>query len=596
MIDRINSMGLPREVVERLKEWLGPDYDDDVREEIEKLVNSGNKLEILDRFGSELDFGTGGLRGIIGIGSSRMNVYNVRKATQGLANYIKKQGDEFSKRGVVIAYDSRRMSDVFALETALVMAGNGIKAHLFDSPAPTPELSFAVRHLGACAGVVITASHNPPEYNGYKVFWEDGAQVVPPHDKGIIAEVKQIKSLKDVRRISKEDAEAKGLIQTVGKDVDEAYVEKVLSLMLNPDVVKGSADRVKIVYSALHGTGGRLMPEVLKRAGFEKVYLVEEQMKPDGNFPTVGYPNPEKPEAMKLALELGEKMNADLVFASDPDADRIGVGLRDKTGKLVLINGNQIGSLLTYYIISEMKKKGLLPKNPFVVKTIVTTDLIAEISEDFGVEVEETLTGFKYIGEKIRLHEQKGDAQFVFGAEESHGYLAGTFVRDKDSIIAGLLFAEFVAVSLNSGKSPLGVLNEIYSKYGYFREKLEDITLKGVKGKEKINRVMEQLRSSPVNSVAGGKLVRFVDIRDRRAFEISADGEKDINHPYLNLPQSNVLVMYFDNGLKIIARPSGTEPKIKFYFSARGKFEDRDMVDSLVREAVDEFLGKVGLK
>ncbi len=593
--EKLDSLNLSDEIKGRIKEWLSPEYDEETRKEIEELIEKEDIKELEDRFFKELEFGTGGLRGVIGAGSNRMNIYNVRKATQGLSNYLKEYFKDRESISVAIAYDSRRMSDRFALETALVLAGNGIKAFLFDSLRPTPMLSFTVRYLKCQAGVVITASHNPPEYNGYKVYWEDGGQIVPPHDKNIISHVKKIKKISEVSIISKEEAMNKGLLEYIGEEVDKAYLDNVVSLSLNPDIVKEYGDKIKIVYTPLHGAGNIPVRKALERMGFKNIIVVKEQEQPDGNFPTVRYPNPEESEAMTLALKYAEEHDADILIGTDPDSDRMGVGIRDEQGKHFLINGNQAASLLTWYILSQLKEKNKLPENGMIVKTIVTTDLMKEIANDFGITTEETLTGFKYIGEKIRINEELKEAgkpykQYIFGGEESYGYLAGTFVRDKDAVISTVLFSEMTAYLKSKGKSVAQQLDEIYQKYGYFKEELHSLTLKGVEGVERIKNIMEYFRNNPPEKIGDYKIIKIGDIKKKELFNVI---ENKVEATY-DLPESNVIILFLEENTKITMRPSGTEPKIKFYFASFEKNIDnlnevKRKVDNRVKEVVKKF-------
>ncbi|HEC92212.1 MAG TPA: phospho-sugar mutase, partial [Candidatus Atribacteria bacterium] len=548
-----------------------------------------------DRFFKELEFGTGGLRGVIGAGSNRMNKYNVWKATQGLANYLKEEFKNREQIKVVIAYDSRRKSDEFSKETALVFAGNDITAYLFESLRPTPMLSFAVRHLGAQAGVVITASHNPPEYNGYKVYWEDGGQIVPPYDKNIITEVKKIKNVSEVKRISEDEAKGKGLLKIIGEEVDKVYLEKVKSLSINPEIIEKVADDIKIVYTPIHGSGNIPVRKSLENYGFKNVIVVKEQEAPDGNFPTVKVPNPEESEALTMGLKLAKELNADLLLGTDPDCDRMGVAVK-ADNDFILINGNQIAALLTYYILSQLKEKNRLPENGMIIKTIVTTDLMKDIADDFGVHTEETLTGFKYIGEKIKIQEElknQGNPwkEYIFGGEESYGTLAGTFVRDKDAVIACSLFAEMVAYLKYNNKTVLQYLDEIYKKYGYYAEALKSIAMKGAEGAEKIKQIMERFRNNPPEKIGNYKVIKIGDIQKSELYNI-IENRVELRYDF---PKSNVIILFLENNIKITLRPSGTEPKIKFYFAISNKdttnlSETKSKVNAQLKEIINNFL------
>ncbi|MCX7821114.1 MAG: phospho-sugar mutase [Brevinematales bacterium] len=558
----------------RIEEWLTPLYDEETRNEIRSLLDSGNEKELEDRFYTNLEFGTGGLRGTIGAGTNRMNIYTVRMATQGLANYIIRKGGK--EKGVVIGRDSRLFSDRFAMESANVLVANGIKVYFFNDIHPTPLVSYAVRKLNAIAGIMITASHNPKQYNGYKVFWSDGGQVVPPEDKEIIEEVKKIASIKDVKVISFEETKKSGLYKEIDEEIDPSYLQESKSLSMNYDINLQSD--IKICYTPLYGTGYKLIPESLKNFGFKNIFIVKEQSIPDGNFPLAPYPNPEIPEAMEVGMKYAKEMKADVLLASDPDADRIGVMIR-KDNDYLLLNGNQIGCLLLYYILSGLKEKGQLSEKGRVVTTIVSTRLLLKIAEGFNIKVDEVLTGFKWIAEKIRKYE-KTNEHFIFGCEESHGYLVGTFVRDKDAVIASSLFAELTAYYKSKGKSVADVLDEIYIKFGYFKESQKSIEVKGKEGLDKIKATMENLRKSPPEKISDFKLLQVYDLKNKRAFDLV---EKREITP-MDLPSSDVIVMKFSNDCEIIGRPSGTEPKIKFYFSNFKKISDGQKLDDLKKD------------
>ncbi len=561
---------------EAYKSWLKDDYfDEEIKRELKEIA--ADEKEIEDRFYRELEFGTGGLRGVIGAGTNRMNIYTVRKATQGLANYIiKAKGQE---KGVAIAYDSRRMSPEFAKEAALCLNSNGVKTYIFESLRPTPELSFAVRELNCIAGIVITASHNPAEYNGYKVYWEDGAQITPPHDKNILAEVAAVRDYSEVSTMAEAEAVKLGLYNVIDSGMDDRYMEELKKQSIHPEIIKKMAEDIKIVYTPLHGTGNLPVRRVLKELGFQQVYVVEEQEAPDGNFPTVSYPNPEDPKAFTLALELAARVDADIVLATDPDADRLGVYAKDsKTGEYVSFTGNMSGMLIAEYILRERKAAGTLPDNAALVKTIVTTNMADVLCRDYDVKLVEVLTGFKYIGEQIKLFEENDSYSYVFGLEESYGCLAGTYARDKDACVAVMMLCEVAAAYKAEGKTLWDGMLDIYEKYGYFREDLQTITLKGITGAEQIKGIMEDLRKNPP-AVIGG--IRVKEVRDYQASvarELETGKESSIT-----LPKSNVLYFDMEDDCWCCARPSGTEPKIKFYIGVKA--------DSL--EASDEMLKKV---
>ncbi len=558
----------------KAQEWLSKSYDQNTRDEINSLIQSDNEKELTDRFYKELDFGTGGLRGIIGAGTNRMNIYTVGKMAQGLANYLVKADPSSRDKGVVIAYDSRNMSFDFSLRSALILGANGIKSYLFKSLRPTPILSFAVRHLSAISGLVITASHNPPEYNGIKVYYEDGAQVLPPHDQGIIDEVRAIRSVDEIRLMTEDQAIKEGRLIYLDDNVDEAYYQKVLSLSIHPEIIREVQAQLKIVFTPLHGTGNIPIREVLKRAGFHHVTVVPEQEKPDGNFPTVDYPNPEESAALKLAIDLAESTSSQLVLASDPDADRVGIAVNNGKNEFVLFNGNQVGVILTYYILSQYKALNRLPKNGLVVKTIVTTDLSNGMCQDFGVEMEEVLTGFKYIAEKVhQYHDIEGKSkEYLFGFEESYGYNTGDFVRDKDAVSTCLLIAELTAWCIKNNITLLDYLDQIYEQYGYYLESLDSIRLKGKEGLEKIQGILKDFRTHPPQDIGGSQVIKIRDVLTGQMVDLLNHQESKIN-----LPQSNVITYYLANGGKITLRPSGTEPKIKFYFSYSHKDQTRTL-------------------
>ena len=549
--------------MEEYKFWLENDYfDQKTKEELKGI--EGNNAEIEDRFYKDLEFGTGGLRGVIGAGTNRMNIYTVRKATQGLANFIKKQGGE--KKGVAIAYDSRFMAPEFADVAALCLAANGIKAYVFDELRPTPELSFALRTLGCISGIVVTASHNPPEYNGYKVYWEDGAQVTAPKDKEIIDEVKAVTDYADVLTMDKEAAMAAGLYQVIGSEIDDAYMVELKKQIIHPEVIQEMADDIKIVYTPFHGTGNKPVRRVLSELGFKHVYVVPEQELPDPEFTTLDYPNPEDPKAFTLALKLAKEKHADIVMATDPDADRLGIyALDTKSGEYVPFTGNMSGMLIAEYILRERTATGTMPANPAMVKTIVTTNMADPITADYHVKLIEVLTGFKYIGEQIKLFEETGSNNYVFGLEESYGCLAGTHARDKDAVVAVMCLCEVAAWCKKHGQTLWDKMVELYEKYGYFKEDLYTITLKGIDGSKQIGEMMDKLRKNPPAEFGDLKVINVRDYATGITKELATGKESPTG-----LPESNVLYFDLTNDSWCCARPSGTEPKIKFYMGVKG--------------------------
>ena len=551
------------------KQWCtDPYFSEETRAELKSI--EGNEKEIEDRFYKNLEFGTAGLRGVIGNGTNRMNIYTVRRASQGLANFIIKENGQ--SKGVAIAYDSRHMSPEFCDEAALCLNANGIKAYVFPSLRPTPELSFAVRHLGCIAGIVITASHNPSEYNGYKVYWEDGAQITAPKDSLIINEVNSITDFGTLKTMDKDEAIKAGLYNVVADEVDDAYIAELKKQVINPDVVKEMGDKLVAVYTPLHGTGNIPARRVLKEIGLNKVYVVPEQELPDGDFPTVGYPNPEDPKAFELALKLADEVNADVVLATDPDADRLGVYAKDSaTGEYMSFTGNMSGMLIAEYILSEKKAKGILPKNGALIKTIVTTNLADVVAKEYNVKLIEVLTGFKYIGEQIKLFEQNHSYEYVFGFEESYGCLVGTHARDKDAIVAVMMLCEAAAYYKKQGLTLWDQMLRIYEKYGYFKETLVSITKKGKEGLAEIQGMLDKLRSNPPKKIGGYKVLATRDYNNNTVTK--ADGTVTET----GLPKSNVLYFDLEDNAWCCARPSGTEPKIKFYMGVKGNsFDDAD--------------------
>lgn len=563
------------------EEWLNnPIFDVETKSEL-KLIGSDEK-EIEDRFYRELEFGTGGLRGVIGAGTNRINIYTIRKATQGLANYIIKEGPIAMKKGVAIAYDSRRFSPEFSDEAARVLAANGINAYVFESLRPTPVLSFAVRQLKAQSGIVLTASHNPPEYNGYKVYWDDGAQITSPKDVEIIEEVNSISDYNLIKTMTRDEAIAKGFYHVIDSSLDDLYIAELKKLIIDPDVIKKEADNFRIVYTPLHGTGNIPVRRILKEIGFNDVHVVKEQELPDGNFPTVSYPNPEDIKAFELALKLGKEIDADVIMATDPDADRLGVLAKTKEGDYVALTGNNIGILLMDYIIKRKKEKGILPKNGAVVGTIVSTYMSRTIAKAYDVELIETLTGFKYIGEKIKEFEESGSNEYLFGFEESYGALIGTHARDKDAVVAVMGVAELAAYYKSIGLTLYEALINLYETYGYYLESLRSITLKGKEGVEKIGYILTTLRQNPPVEFAGMKVTSIRDYESGVVFN-PITGEKSSS----GLPESNVLYYDLENEAWFCVRPSGTEPKVKFYFGVKGEtYESAEKIQSALEADV----------
>ena len=539
-----------------------PSFDVETKKELELIKN--DEEEIKDRFYKELEFGTAGLRGVIGMGTNRMNKYTVGKATQGLANYIIEQGVQ--DKGVAISYDSRKMSDEFSMQTALILNANGIKTYLFESLRPVPELSFAIRQLGCTAGIMITASHNPPKYNGYKVYWDDGSQIVAPRDKDIINKVRNITDFKEIKTISKEEAIKKGLFNLIGKEMDDKYIATLKSHILNPEIVEKEGKELKIVYTPLHGTGNTIVKRLLNELGFKNVYVVPEQAKPDGNFPTVDYPNPEDKKAFKLALELAKKVDADVVLATDPDADRLGIYAKDtKTGEYMPYTGNMSALLIAEYRISQMKEKNILPKNGMLITTIVSSNLAKAIADNYNLECIEVLTGFKNIGAVMKKAEENKDKTYVFGFEESYGCLIGDYARDKDGIAAVMSLCEAAAYYKSKGITLWDQMNNIYKKYGYYKEDQVSIVLEGAEGAEKIKQMMTDTRNKEVKQIGKYKVLTFKDI-EKDYVKNMVTGEESKS----GLPKSNVLYYELENDAWCCVRPSGTEPKIKLYIGVKG--------------------------
>ena len=567
-----------KEYMEKYEEWLNnPVIDAESKKEL--LSIRENEAEIEDRFYKDLEFGTAGLRGVIGIGTNRMNKYTVTKATQGLANYIIKNCGQ--EKGVAIAYDSRIMSKEFSEETALCLNANGIKTYRFEDVRPTPELSFAVRELGCISGIVITASHNPPEYNGYKVYWDDGAQIVEPIDKEIINEVNNIKDFATIKTMDKAEAVRQGLYNTIGKEIDDKYVAELKKLIVNEKAIKEMQKEIKVVYTPLHGTGGMLVERILKEIGFENVYVVKEQEKPDGKFPTVSYPNPEDPKAFELAMKLAKEVDADIVLANDPDADRLGMYVKDiQTGEYIQFNGNMTGNLIAEYILSQKKASGTLHDNGAIIKTIVSSNMTDAIAKEYGVKLFATLTGFKNIAKIIRRFEEDETYECMFSYEESYGCIIGTHARDKDGIVAVMTLCEAAAYYKMQGLTLWDQMQEMYKKYGYYKEKQMSITLKGVEGAEEIKIMMENMRNNPEKEIAGLKVISFGDYQKQEIMHES--GEREAT----GLPKSNVLYFELEKNAWVCVRPSGTEPKIKFYM---GVCENS-------AEAADKMLAKLEIE
>ena len=566
-----------REIYEQ---WLAnPYFDEATKEELKGISEDEN--EIKERFYMDLEFGTAGLRGIIGAGTNRMNIYVVRRATQGLVNYIAKVDKK--AQGVAIAYDSRHMSPEFAEEAALCLAANGIKAYIFESLRPTPELSFAVRHLGCVAGINVTASHNPPEYNGYKVYWEDGAQITPPHDSGIMEEVKSISDWNTVKTMDKAEAEKAGLFQVIGKEVDDAYMAELKKQVIHMDAIEKEGKNLKIVYTPLHGTGNIPARRILKELGFENVYVVKEQELPDGDFPTVSYPNPEAAEAFELGLKLAKEVDADLVLATDPDADRLGVRVKDKNGEYHDLTGNMSGCLLANYELSQRKAvNGSLPEDGALIKTIVTTNLADAIAKGYGVNLIEVLTGFKFIGQQILGFENSGKGSYLFGFEESYGCLIGTYARDKDAIVATMALCEAAAYYKTQGKTLWDAMIEMYEQFGYYKDAIQSVTMKGIEGLQKIQEIMNSLRQNPPAEFAGHKVTAVRDYKADTITDVATGAVKPTG-----LPNSNVLYYELTDDAWVCVRPSGTEPKVKFYYGVKGtSLADADEKSDIMGKAV----------
>ncbi len=558
---------LLQQVQEKARHWLNSNIDDETRQQIEHMLEH-DEQELIESFYRVLEFGTGGLRGIMGVGTNRMNIYTVGIATQGLCNYMLKEFSDRKEISIVIAHDCRNNSPLFARTTADVCSANGIRAYLFDGLRPTPELSFAIRELNCQAGVMVTASHNPKEYNGYKAYWEDGGQIINPHDVNIVEEVKKISSIDEV----KFDGDA-SLIHTVGKEIDEKFLAASVSKALNVDLIERHSD-MKIVYTPIHGTGVYMVPEAMRRLGFKNIYNVPEQDVVSGDFPTVVSPNPEESAALDLALKKADEVNADLVMATDPDADRVGIAVRDNHGKLILVNGNQMSVLLTYYLLSQWSAKGLLQGKEFMAKTIVTTELVADIYKHYDIRYYDVLTGFKFIADLIHTYE--GEMTFIGGGEESYGFMIGDFVRDKDAVTTCSMIAEIAAWAREQGKSVFDLLLDIYQEYAFYKESLVSVYRHGKEGAEEIAAMMENFRSAPPEKIDNSKVVMIKDYQLQKTFD-KATGETQ----FTGLPKSNVLQFLAENGTKVSIRPSGTEPKIKFYFSVKAPLPSREKYEKV---------------
>jgi len=574
----METQDLLTEVKLRAQAWLNGNYDEDTKREVKSLLEN-NEPELIESFYRDLEFGTGGLRGIMGVGTNRMNVYTVGAATQGLCNYLLKNFGSLDQIKVAIAHDSRNNSRLFAETTAKIFAGNGFKVYLFDSLRPTPELSFAIRHFGCQSGVVITASHNPKEYNGYKAYWDDGGQVVAPHDTNIIDEVLKIKSVDEI----KFNGDPKN-IESIGSEIDAIYTDKIKGLSLSPEIIQRQKD-IKIVYTPIHGTGVMLAPMALKKFGFTNIHNVPEQDISDGNFPTVLSPNPEETAALSMAIKKAESIDADIVMATDPDADRVGVAVKNKEGRFFILNGNQTASLLINYLITKWAEKGKLKGKEYIVKTIVTTELLADIAAKYKVPCYDVLTGFKFIAEIIKEHE--GKATFIGGGEESYGYLAGEFVRDKDAIMSCALIAETAAWAKDQGKSMFEMLLEIYKEFGFYKESLLSVTKKGKEGAEEIQQLMKTYRTCPPKTINSSKVIKIADYHQQEIVDLVSGTKTKID-----FPKSNVLQFFTEDGSKISIRPSGTEPKIKFYFGVRDKLADVAEFE-IVSKELDQKIEKI---
>jgi phosphoglucomutase len=573
------------QVKQKAQQWLDGSFDEHTKKEVKALLEN-NEKELIDSFYKSLDFGTGGLRGIMGVGTNRMNVYTVGMATQGLCNYLKQQFAELPAIKVAIAHDSRNNSPLFAKTAAGIFSANGIKVYLFESLRPTPELSFTIRHFGCQSGIVVTASHNPKEYNGYKAYWDDGGQVVPPHDENIIKEVNKISDISQVKFNGPDEN-----ITIIGNEIDEIYTDEIKKLSLSPDIIKKHSD-IKIVYTPLHGTGVKLVPMVLNKMGFTNIIHVPEQDVPDGNFPTVHSPNPEESAALDMAIKKAKETGADLLMGTDPDADRVGIAVRLRNKEMALLNGNQTATILIYYLLRKWKDNGKLTGKEYIVKTIVTTELLAEMAMDFNVPCYDVLTGFKYIAEIIKQNE--GKMKFIGGGEESYGYLAGEFVRDKDAIMSCALIAEAAAWAKDHNKLLVDILEEVYIRYGFFKESLLSVTKKGKEGAEEIQKMMDNFRKNPPKEINGSKVTLIHDYQKQTTTHMINGLKEPIRQP-----KSNVLQFLTQDGSKISIRPSGTEPKIKFYFGVKEKLNciaEYDEVNKKLSQKIENIIEELKLK
>jgi phosphoglucomutase len=579
------NQDLIQKVRERAGRWLAPDFDEDTRKQVRYMLEN-NESELIESFYRDLEFGTGGLRGIMGVGTNRMNIYVVGMATQGLSNYLKKEFRNVDEIKVVVAHDPRNNSRLFAERAAKIFSSNGFKVYLFDDLRPTPELSFAIRHLKCKAGIVITASHNPKEYNGYKVYWEDGGQIISPHDRNIINEVRNIKNIEEVMF----DSDTAN-IQIIGQDIDNIYTDKIRDLSLSPEIIKRQKD-LKIVYTPIHGSGVKLVPMALKKIGFTSIYNIPEQDITDGNFPTVRSPNPEEPAALNLALEKAREIDADLVMGTDPDADRVGIAIKDNKGKFILLNGNQTACIIINYLLTKWAEKGKLKGKEYIVKTIVTTELLVAIADKYNVEHFDVLTGFKFIADIIKTFE--GKKLFIGGGEESYGYLAGEFVRDKDAIMSCSLIAEIAAWAKDQGRTMFELLLNIYREFGMYKESILSVYKKGKDGAEEIRRIMEKFRNESPDFINKSKVVQVRDYFDDVSLErINAENGG------IKIPRANVLQFFTEDGSRISMRPSGTEPKIKFYFSVKEKFGASDSyeeISGILARRIENIIRELGLK
>jgi len=583
---KIMEQNLLEEVKSKAQVWLSGDYDADTKAKVSEMLSASDSTELIESFYKDLEFGTGGLRGIMGVGTNRMNIYTVGAATQGLANYLRKNYGKNADIKVVVGHDCRNNSRLFAETTANIFSANGIKVYLFESLRPTPEISFAIRHLGCQSGVVVTASHNPKEYNGYKAYWEDGAQVIPPHDTGIISEVNKIKNIKDVKFVGNPE-----LIETIGENVDSVFLDKIKALSLSPDVVKRQKN-LKIVYTPIHGTGITLIPRALKMFGFENIIDVDAQNVISGDFPTVLSPNPEEPAALKLAVEKAQEVDADIVMASDPDADRMGIAVKNDKGEWILVNGNQTAQMFVYYLIRRNKELGLIKGNEYIVKTIVTTEQIAAMAKSYNVPYFDVYTGFKWIAAIMR--EQEGKKRYIGGGEESYGFLVEDFVRDKDAVSACVIMAEIAAWAKDNGKSVYELLQDIYLEFGFSKEKGISVVKKGKDGAEAIKKMMSDFRSTPPVEIAGSKVVTIKDYASLRCIDVISGTASQMEMP----ETANVLQYFTEDGTKISVRPSGTEPKIKFYIEVRLPLSSRadfDKVNAAAEDKVNAVKASLGL-